>query len=472
MIANEQVIKLTAGGYRIPVTLTYDSSGKRMFVNFKYFKPMVEEIKLMEGAKWHGFDEPPRKIWSIANSQRNWFQLRYMMGENPYERYDSEISIYKSERPVYQHQKWMVGHIMIRRMCILAAEMGTGKSLAAIEAMELAGMQSHECLYVGPRAGVFAFERELLKWQAKVWPKLVTYEGLVKIIERWQSGIQAPKFVVFDESSKIKTPTAKRSKAARWLADAVRNEHGDNGFIVLMSGTPAPRSPDDWWHQCEVACPGFLREGSKEKFRARLCLIKNQQSITGGTYPQLITWLDDSSKCAICGQTKENEAHDSFKATVGDTFHDFKPSSNEIERLYKRLSGLVLVQFKKDCVDLPDKIFKVITVKPTVEILRVAKMITVKSRRAIEALTLLRELSDGFQYEVVETNEETFCTHCNGMGNVKEKRPVEKPDATSIMDFDYIEETVECDMCGGSGKVKMTIRNAKSCWVSKRSSFY
>ena len=58
------------------------------------------------------------------------------------------------------------------------------------------------------------------------------------------------------------------------LADAVRNEHGWDGYIWEMSGTPAPKSPVDWWNQCEIACPGFLAEGTYAKFKYSLCLWK------------------------------------------------------------------------------------------------------------------------------------------------------------------------------------------------------
>ena len=78
-------------------------------------------------------------------------------------------------------------------------------------------------------------------------------------------------------------------------------------------------------------------------------------------------------------------------------YHGYVQGVNEVAKLYKRMKGLVHVRLKKDCTDLPDKIYEIIRVTPSQETLRAAKLITKTSRRAIEALTRLRELSDGFQ---------------------------------------------------------------------------
>lgn len=460
MIDKIETIKVVAGNYRIPITLEY--VGQRIFVHFKYNKAMIAEIKDFEGARYHGFDETnPKKIWSIKNSCRNIFQLKFLMGENPYKWYDKPIYEIKSNRPLYKHQYEAVAFGITRHYCIFAMEMGTGKTLAAIEIMEsITDLLDDAAWYIGPKSGVYAVSRELIKWNSKIKPRMYTYEALVREL-RNNSGTEdfrIPKIVIFDESSKIKTPTAQRSEAALYLSNAVRETHGENGYVILMSGTPAPKAPTDWWNQCEVACPGFLKEGNINKFKARMCLIEERQSITGGVYPHIVTWLDDENKCAKCGQIKDHPNHTTIAAMNGEkNAHGFEKSMNEVQYLYKRLHGLVLVKFKKDCLDLPDKQYKIINVKPTPETLRAAKLIKAMSPRAIQALTLLRELSDGFQYNETKVGEEE-CPNCKGTGKIIAPdftKPIDvvTPTAETLTDSLAKGQECVCDLCGGTRTV-------------------
>jgi hypothetical protein len=246
----------------------------------------------------------------------------------------------------------MVRFVLTYRRCIIAGEMGTGKTLAAIEVMEALGLQDHEVWYVGPKSGIKAVGLELDKWESKVRPRMFTYERMVKYLKNWDDSEILPKMVVFDESSKLKTPSSQRSQAARQLAEAMRESYGNEAYILEMSGTPAPKAPTDWWNQVEVACPGFLREGNIHKFKARLCIIeKRENNITGGVYPHVVSWLDDEKKCAICGKYPEQDEHSDFAIACGEG-HPWVPSKNEVEYLYKRMKGLVLVKFKSECLDL------------------------------------------------------------------------------------------------------------------------
>jgi len=467
-------VKFRVGRYRIPVTLIYKND--RIFVKFPFNRKLIAEVKAMQGARWHGFDEPnPRKIWSISDSPRNQFQMAYLREENPYAAYESPLIPASPLRDVYDHQTAMIQHGLSRHYCIFACEMGTGKTLAAIEIMEAVGVKSDKDVwYVGPKSGVKAVGLELSKWESKAHPKMLTYMGLVKVMKNWQQGDAAPRVVIFDESSKLKTPTAQRSQAALHLADAVRTEHGNNGYVILMSGTPAPKTPADWWHQCEVACPGFLREGTQGKFKARLCLVEQRQSVSGGVYPHIITWLDDEKKCSKCGQLEDHKNHaTTVEGTLNDNYHKWVPSRNEVEYLYKRMQGLVLVQFKKDCLDLPEKQYQIIHVKTRPDILRTAQLITKTSRRAIEALTLLRELSDGFQY-IEEASGKKPCDYCHGLGKVT--IPVPTDDVNTLKPQEVLESGFEnrevtCDNCGGDGETRTYTRSTSEVGSPKDEAF-
>lgn len=489
--------KFIVGDYKKDVTLEFD--GSKIWFTFGYNKKLIEEIKQMEGARWHGFDEPkPIKKWSIKNSARNRFQIAFLEGKNPYAMYDRDLLPVKTSRPLYQHQFLMVQHGITYHNVILAAEMGTGKTLAAIEIMEYVkrtiGLDNKEAWYVGPKSGVFAVGRELVKWSSLVKPVMMTYEKLTNVTMGFKTATDVPpRLLILDESSKVKTPTAQRSMAAYQLSELMRAIHKDHCYIILMSGTPAPKSPIDWWHQCEVACPGFLKEGTIHKFKARLCVIEERQSITGGVYPHIVTWLDNYNKCRVCGQLKEANVHDEWfvderiveaKKLLAETTnpedkkkleesisifekhnkqHAFVTSKNEVEYLYERMKGLVLVQFKKDCLDLPEKQYQLIELTPPPDMVRAMKLIKSTATRTIEALTLMRELADGFQYVDRKTGEES-CSVCKGIGTIE--GPVPKSDVSlfeptaGIVKEDFGYGKIICDNCGGTGKVPTYERHA------------
>lgn len=460
----------------------------RVYIHFPYNKTLISEVKSFEGHHWHGkipgSDYKPKplpkeflraagtdKCWSIADTHRNRFQLDFLLGGNPYASYDAKITKLEYTRSLYLHQKEMTDFLFTRHYAIIAGEMGTGKTLCAIEVMERSGHT--DWWYVAPKSVLRTIERELKVWGAKIKPELMTYNRLVTLMKEWPEGNKAPHGVIFDESARIKTPTSQRAQAAKQLADGVRSDWGDDGFVIEMSGAPAPKAPTDWWHQCEVACPGFIKEGTIGKFKIRLGLFKEQQSFSGGVFLEQITWLDDENKCATCGQydtnrcakcgllthtVEPNDKHEWAPAHnhipgASEDWHPWIKSANEVSNLYKRMNGLVIVKFKKDCLDLPDKTYRIIECKPTPAIMRAAAMIARTSKTTIQALTLLRELSDGFQY--VDRAEGTEpCPLCFGAKTIVDKQ------ATDI-ENQYEDITIECPHCKGTGEADHMVREAK-----------
>lgn len=471
-------IRVKVGKYIVPLILTPDKPGT-LAAKFPFHRGMIAEIKTMQGAIWHGFDEKnPRKIWTISDSPRNDFQLRFLSGENPYAHYEQPLIEVTTNRPLREHQLEMKATILTYRQCLCAYEMGTGKTLAAFEALEDVGIDNPvDFWYVGPRAGVKAVSREIVKWDLKVRPRMMTYEGLKKLMKNWETDI-VPKAVVFDESSKIKTPTSQRSQAAMKLANKIRATYGMDGYIIEMTGTPAPRTPEDWWHQCEIACPGFLKEGTVGKFKSRLCIIEQRQSVTGGIYPHIVTWKDDIRKCDVCGMFADDDNHnvqkmieqELYNKQITDkdlkqaVYHKFVQSKDEISYLFERMKGLVSVKFKEDCLDLPEKQWVEIYCTPTAEILRAARIINARSTRAIEALTLLRELSDGFQYTSEPVGKEP-CPACLGKGTMVIPVPKVPVDTTApnteISESDYEDKEVECGHCGGAKEITKFARGTE-----------
>lgn len=501
-------LMLKAGRYMRRVVVTRE--GNRLFLKFGYNQLLMDEVRAMEGARWHGHDEKnPRKQWSILDSSRNRFQLAYLQHpgaadpQNPYCWYDRPLEEVEA-RPrrcprcrgvagdtgckvcsgagvvaPYAHQVLMTRLWVTVRQCEWAAEMGTGKTLAAIMGMELSGKT--DCVWVGPKSALHSVKLEFEGWESRVTPRFYTYDALKKLVETWPEGRPPPELVVFDEASRLKNPTAQRTQAARHLAEAMRQHWGRDAWVLLMSGSPAPKSPVDWWSQCEIACPGFLREGTIEKFKKRLAIIRMEDSLSGGSFPKLVSWKDDPKKCDECGEVETAPQHDARFMADGSDYHAYRPSLDEVSHLYRRMRGLVQVTFKKDCLDLPAKIYRVVECRPSQSTLNAARAIQAKSPSAIQALTLLRELSDGFQY-MEEASGEEGCPRCRGTREVEEHFDASDPENPPTPEefekgyrlvYDETSDTVvpgadlkierrlaTCPTCGGTGLVRSYKRAA------------
>jgi hypothetical protein len=318
-----------------------------------------------------------------------------------------------------------------------------GKTLASIEAMERSGIA--DWWYIGTKSSIASVRLEFWNWKSFIRPIFMTYDELKKTVENWIPRKMPPRGIIFDESSKLKTPTAQRSQSAFHVAESMRNNYGHDAYIVLMSGSPAPKSPVDWYWQCETACPGFLIEGDVNKFKERLAVTEYVGDITGGRFPKFIAWRDGGQAiCNKCGKLSSHANH--YAKEDKENFHEYIALKDEISQLYRRMSGLVLVQHKKDCLDLPDKVYREINIKPSLPMIRAASLIQVGCRNAIEALTKLRELSDGFQY--IETVESTAtCTTCKGN--------------RELFDND-LNEKIKCPACEGRGTTNVIKREVKT----------
>jgi hypothetical protein len=477
----------------IPVKLEYNDDGDKIRLHFKYNPTLLKTVKTsFEGRKWLGpipgtRDKGP-KLWEIPVTQRNDFVLQYLQArtsdENPYTRFDAALveenrdtlikrirAFFKKRFPneeLYEHQEEMIAHALITRDFILACEMGTGKTLAAFIYMAMSGIK--DWIWVAPNSALRAYHEEYIKWGRIVDPVTMTYDGLKKYVLR---GVCTPQGIIFDESAKIKTPTSQRSIAARNLANEVRNLRNEGARISsvgLLSGAPAPLSPVDWWHQCEVACPGFLYEGNVFLFRERLGIFEDADN---GAYKKHVTWRDTEEKCATCGELREHECHNVHDVlTIAET-HNFTSGVDEVSYLYKRMKGLVLVKLKKDCLDLPEKVYERRMIKPSRDTIVAAKLLAETGTRAIEVLTGLRMLSDGFQYTKEEIGE-TVCPLCVGKKEYLEYFDPDEPheyipeewvdagvkrifdDDNNVIEekqIEYHKRLVECPNCSGSGRV-------------------
>jgi hypothetical protein len=418
----------TKKGTRVssPATLEY-SEGRIFFVKSPF--ALKDEIKAMRGSKWHGHDESDgRKIWSVEDCQRNRLQLAYLEGEDVFAWFDRDMvrhdyaDSYLNGRctELMPHQKDLADSALTYHYQLWAAEMGVGKTLAAQKVIEKSGVT--HWWWVGPKSSIPNIKREFKRWgfsSMGIKIEFLTYEGLTDRIDEWKPGDILPQGVIFDESSRLKGATSQRTRAAQRLADMIRDKFGHEGYVILMSGTPSPKSPVDWWAQCEIAWPGFLKEGSPKALEQRMAFIV-QQEFESGIFPKRVGWKDDENKCCECGKLESHENHHQELVADLDEYHRFAPSLNEVAFMYERLKGLVVIKLKKDCLNLPEKRYRKIICKPSASTLRVASVLAEAAPNTMTGLTWLRELSDGFQYRDVQDGK-IACPHCpESKGEVEE----------------------------------------------------
>lgn len=386
-----------------------------------------EEIKAMRGAKWSGAE------WTVDNCHRNRFQIDYLSGKDVYGWFDRPIVPHVHRHAVMAHQQRLADIGLTYHYALFAADPGVGKTLSAQCVIE--GSGAGPWYWVGPKNALPNIEREFRNWAYR--GPVVHFMSYDALIKRMRQGLDGPPplGVVFDEIHKLKNPEALRSRAAQSLADMIRDAHGMRGFVIGMSGTAIPKTPLDVWSLAEIIWPGFLREGSRAALQQRLAFTE-RVDLGAGAFEQVLGWRDNPAKCNVCGLLP-TEPHDG---------HSYVSSINEIALLSERLKGLLWPVFKKDCLDLPEKIYRRVECDPSASILRVAEAIKATAPSTIVGLTQLRELSDGFLYrDAVEG--ETACDHCEN-GKVYEWPEGVRTETT-------------CPVCHGSLRKPRIVRIAK-----------
>lgn len=342
------------------ILVNIEKRKRKLALSFRRYQPLIDEVKCMRGAEW----DPKTTCWVVTDCRRNRMQMDGMAGRPVPElkRYEMALAAIKPRRTILkEHQYPMLRFLWTRRRAILAAEMGTMKTLPTIEVMEKAG---GEWWYVSTPKVLTSIKIEFEKWGALVKPKWVSINKLHKTLEQHKGA--APLGVVFDEASFLKGK-GPWYQAAQFLADAIRKEH--DGYVFLLTGTPSPKDPTDWHSLVEIAAPGFLREATKPRLTQRLAIMEKMK-------------LKDEAG---------NDIRE-FSTVVGWR-------KDEVEKLGRRLRGLVHVVYSKDCQSLPPMREERILLDCSPDALRAARLVAENAGTAAQVLNKVRQLSDGFQYQ-------------------------------------------------------------------------
>ena len=177
-------------------------------------------------------------------------------------------------------------------------------------------------------------------------------------------------FIIIDEVTRIKSPTARRSKTIHKL-----NKYGCR---CILTGTPTAKSPFDLWSQFEFLKANYF-ECNYFIFQHRYgVMMKGVNNCTGGKYFTLIdekTYSIASQKIKKMKEVRldgkimpdDYEALSVITGIPEKNIH-FIENNPEYSR-YKRLDELreyitkdVFIAKKEDCLDLPPKVYEKIYV--------------------------------------------------------------------------------------------------------------
>lgn len=185
---------------------------------------------------------------------------------------------------LHPYQLAAVQHILDTPRCALWVEMGLGKSIATLTAIEalLDSVEIRRVLVVAPlRVAHSTWPAEIAKWGIRVSHKVITgtaaqrraaaessadihlinYENIPWIVEQY--GKAWPwDMVVLDESSKMKNRASLRWKALAKVSGRITR-------LVELTGTPAPNGLIDLWAPICLLDRGARLGRSLTRFRER-----------------------------------------------------------------------------------------------------------------------------------------------------------------------------------------------------------
>lgn len=186
-------------------------------------------------------------------------------------------------KPLYEHQKTDVARLLNTPHLFNASDPGTGKSRTTIETIRQ-DPERRPALILAPKSilkaswgnDIAEFAPELTyaiaqpnnRQAALDDPRadivITNHDAVNKLAKTDTRALKRFKFVVIDESTAYKNHTAQRSIAVRALTKNTPHR-------VCMSGTPAPQSVLDLWHQYALVDDGERLGKRFYAFRAVCC---------------------------------------------------------------------------------------------------------------------------------------------------------------------------------------------------------
>lgn len=306
--------------------------------------------------------------------------------------------------PLFKHQDDAISFILRRKGSgALFLDCGLGKTRVALEAYKEVRLHDSglKLLVIGPlsllnaawRADIAKFtDLSFLnlhdngsipdEWPHDVWA--INYESFIaeKNYRKLCSYMsKTPVMVVCDESSRMKNFKSKTTKSLLAIRDLAK-------YRIVMSGTPAPNTPMEYWAQMEFVNRGILHP-SFYAFRNSYFHLSRGKEIANlhGQYMN----RDVMSKLLRTG----------FKYNITD---------DNRKKLMAHISPYCFTARKEDCLDLPESIDEIRSVclgpkqlKAYLDMKR--HLITeikgsdITAQAALTKILKLREITSGFAFD-------------------------------------------------------------------------
>lgn len=230
-----------------------------------------------------------------------------------------------SKRPPFDFQKTGVKFLILNDRCILADDMGLGKSIQSVMATKLLP-ESYKILIVTLRTLKYNFEEEVnyfddrtsvieKKWDTNKYT-IIHYES----VKKFHQQILDAQFdiIIMDECHKIKNKNAKRTEL---FLDIFKKTKKEIKKTWLLTGTPIDNRPSEYYNLLKI--------------------IK---------HPITANWITYIGR--YCAAYKDHFGH---WVTSG---------SSHLDELFEKTKGSILRRTKKQVlVDFPDKFRKTIPIK-------------------------------------------------------------------------------------------------------------
>lgn len=276
------------------------------------------------------------------------------------------LDSYSFKTTPYEHQRKALDLSWDKEPFALLMEQGTGKTKVIIDnAAHLYGLGRIQALVVIAPNGVHrnwcrkeipAHLPDYVPCRAAWWSSTPNKAEKLAMAELWKPGqalrvftvnieaIQMDRclkevlkfiqifdaMIVVDESHRIKTPSITTTKNVMKLRK-------DSKFRRILTGTPVAQSPLDVFSQFAFLDPYILRCTTYTAFRARYAEIMPQ------THPLIQSIMRKTGK--------------SFGPTMIATDASGRPVYKNLEELQALIAPHSFRVLKKDCLDLPEKVF-------------------------------------------------------------------------------------------------------------------
>jgi len=302
-------------------------------VFLEYWERTIELAQAREKRRWkYLFDDPELSVSTFQYPSRCHVRVR--------DASTGKRDFFPVRKP-YHHQAVALDALHNQEFFALFMEMGTGKTKVVCDEIAecIQGRKHYNVLVVCPKTIIGTWRNELAKWlpvelsrhiirlrtgnngmeqlihlirsDARLRIVLTNYERVGSMLE----GLKALEFdlMVCDESTKIKSPSASRSKAAREVGETAHRR-------IILSGNPVTNGVFDLYSQFEFLQQGVLGYSTYNAFRNRYDSVRKRSD-----------WAGEGGRW---GREK-------------------------LDELKRRVARHSFIVTKDQCLDLPEKVYSV-----------------------------------------------------------------------------------------------------------------